>query len=79
MSQQEDDKLDKILKQVESINRGLYGDAVNKVPGLMQQHYELDAKVDKLQESEKKRTWMAGGVSLTFPLVVMWLKDKLGL
>lgn len=61
MNAQEDDKLDKILKEIGKINRGLYGDAENKVPGLMQNHYELKEDVVKLKEGKKKLYWMVGG------------------
>lgn len=79
MSQQEEDKLDKLIKMVDKMNRGLYGDADNKVPGLMQAHYELHSDVVKLKENEKKKAWMAAGTSVTLPLIVMWFKEKLGL
>jgi Zn-dependent membrane protease YugP len=79
MSHQEDSKLDQILSEIGKINRGLYGDPVNKVSGLMQDHYEMKAEVVKLKDSEKKRAWMAAGVSITLPVIIVWLKQKLGL
>lgn len=83
MSAQENDKLDRLIDQVEKMNRGLYGDAENKVPGLMQSHYEVKAEVLQMKEAQKKRTWMIAGfssaASLTLPVLWEWLKKTFGL
>lgn len=78
MSVPEEDKLDKIIRAIDKIDRGLYGDADNKVPGLMQNHYELKARMDLMQEREKKRTYLIAGfssaASLGLPFVWEWVK-----
>lgn len=79
MSHEENNKLDKIYEAVEKINRGLYGDADNKVPGLMQSHYELRDDVNKLKDDKKKQRWIIAGVSITVPVIIHLLKEKLGL
>jgi hypothetical protein len=83
MSAQENDKLDRLIDQVEKMNRGLYGDAENKVPGLMQSHYEVKADVLAMKENQKKRVWMIAGfssaASLTLPALLEWIKKTFGL
>lgn len=78
-----DEKIDQILKEVGKINRGLYGDADNKVPGLMQEHYQLKNDFEKLNEKDKKRTWVFMGasavISFISPFLWNWIKTKLGL
>lgn len=74
MSAEQEDKLQLILDEVAKINRGLYGDPVNKVPGMMQSHYDLKAEFDLEKENRKKRTWMIAGFSsaASFSLPVLW-------
>jgi Zn-dependent membrane protease YugP len=83
MSQQEESKLDRILKEVGDINRGLYGDHKNKVKGLMQEHYELKEQVVKLKETDKKRTWVVFGftsaIGFSAPFVWAMVKKYFGL
>lgn len=77
MSQEQ--KIDQILNQLEKMNRGLYGDADNKMPGLMQRHYELKEDVDKLKEKDKRRQWILYGgssvIGFLAPIVWQWLKS----
>lgn len=75
MSHEENNKLDKIYEAVEKINRGLYGDADNKVPGLMQSHYELRDDVNKLKDDKKKQRWIIAGISVTVPVIVHLAKE----
>lgn len=74
MTQDEDHRLDKILTEVEKINRGLYGDPENKVKGLMQEHYELKDDVQKIKENEKKKAWFIAAFSsgASFGLPYLW-------
>jgi hypothetical protein len=58
----QDEKLTQILTEVSEIRRGLYGDDLNKMPGLMQKHYEVAAKVDKLEDHRKKAIWWGMGL-----------------
>jgi hypothetical protein len=77
MSQEQ--KIDQILSQLEKMNRGLYGDSDNKMPGLMQRHYELKEDVDKLKEKEKRRQWIVYGgttvLGFTAPAIIDWIKN----
>ena len=83
MSANEEEKIDKLIAQVEKMNRGLYGDAENKVPGLMQSHYEVKADVQELKENQKKRVWIIAGfstaASISLPLFIEWFKKQFGL
>lgn len=76
-------KVEAISDHVESIDRGLYGDPKNKVPGLMQQLYETKEEVQVLKDKDKKRTWMIAGfssaASLTLPVLWEWVKKHFGL
>ena len=85
MSQEQDDKLDKILSSLDELNgrvekmgRGLYGDVQNKQVGLMQKHYDLADEVKALKEKDQRRTWMIAGfssaASLGLPLFWEWIK-----
>lgn len=79
MSLEENDKLDKVLAQLEKMNRGLYGDPDNKVVGLMQDHFELKADVLKLKEKDKYKTWtiaaFTSGASFGLPFLWDWFKQ----
>jgi hypothetical protein len=79
MSAEEDDKLDHIIRKIDKINLGLYGDADNKIPGLMQGHYELKEDVHKLKEFKKKATWVSLGLSTAWPAIVYFFKSKFNL
>jgi hypothetical protein len=74
-------KMEEIGDKVESIDRGLYGDAKNKVAGLMQKQFEVEDRVKVLEDKDKKRMWMVAGFSsaagLGIPSLLDWIK-KLG-
>jgi hypothetical protein len=74
-------KMEEIGDKVESIDRGLYGDAKNKVVGLMQKQFEVEDRVKVLEDKDKKRMWIAAGfssaITLVVPVVWDWIK-KLG-
>jgi hypothetical protein len=74
-------KMEEIGDKVESIDRGLYGDAKNKVVGLMQKQFEVEDRVKVLEDKDKKRVWMVAGfssaASFTLPMLWDWFK-KLG-
>jgi hypothetical protein len=70
-----EEKLDKILSEVDQIKRGLYGDAVNKVPGLMQDHYELKTDVKKLKDGRKKIMWVSAGFIAAVQAIWFYLKE----
>lgn len=78
MSATEEDKLDRLIDQVEKLNRGLYGDAENKQKGLMQVVYDNVEDVRKLKEMNQKKTWMIAGfssaASLVLPMLWEWIK-----
>jgi hypothetical protein len=86
MSQDQDDKLDRILNKLDEqgeeimkMNRGLYGDPHNKVPGLMQGHYELKTDVDKIKEFKKKATWTFAGLTTAAPFIIAEVRKLLGI
>jgi hypothetical protein len=73
--------MEEIGEKVESIDRGLYGDDKNKVPGLMQKQLQVEDRVKVLEDKDKKRVWMVAGFSsaagLGIPSLLDWIK-KLG-
>jgi hypothetical protein len=79
MSKDEDDKLDKILEEMAKMNRGLYGDPHNKVPGLMQSHFELKDQVEKINEFKKKATWTFAGLTTAAPFIAAEVRKWFGL
>jgi hypothetical protein len=79
MSKEEDDKLDIIIRQVQKINLGLYGDEDNKIVGMMQKHYELEADVKNLKDTKKWATAWIAGFSVAMSFIGSWIKSKLGL
>jgi hypothetical protein len=83
MSQHDEDRIDKLIEQVEKMNRGLYGDEENKQKGLMQVVYENVDDVKQLKEKAQRRTWMIAGASSTgsllLPVVWEWMKKTFGL
>jgi len=79
MSQQEEDKLDIIIKKLDKMERGLYGDIDNKVPGIMQSFYELKADVEKLKEHRRKAIWWGAGFITAMNAAAIYIFKKLGL
>lgn len=81
--EEKDDILRDIHSEVQQIRRGLYGDEINKQPGLMQKHYELAGEVKTLKEKDQRRTWIIAGfssaTSLSFPFIWDWIKKHAGL
>jgi hypothetical protein len=75
MSTNEEDKIDKLTALVEKMNRGLYGDEINKQPGLMQKHFEVSAKVDMLDDHRKKAIWWGSGLMIGIQAVWFMIKE----
>ncbi len=78
-------KLDLVLKEVDIIKRGVYGDEDNDVPGLIDHQRDHLSKILDLQrgqkqyEEDKKRVlWIGAGViaflQLAIHSVVEWIK-----
>lgn len=68
----ESDKLDKILDHLEchgrdiaDIKRGVYGDPVNKQPGLVDRQIQDEKRIAAIEESQTKRKyWLAGAAAV---------------
>jgi hypothetical protein len=79
MNANEDSKIDLLIEKVDRINRGLYGDAENKQPGLMQDHYAIKDKVEKLEDHRKKAIYYGSGLFVGLQVAWLLFKEKLGL
>jgi uncharacterized protein YicC (UPF0701 family) len=79
MNPEEHNKLDKIYDTVERIHRGLYGDEINKQPGLMQKHYDLKEKVDRLEDHRKKAVYWGSGFLVAAGMAYEGVKKLFGI
>lgn len=86
MSEKENDKLDKVLyhletlgKSVAKIERGVYGDPDNDVPGLIKENKSQETRIKSLEENQKKQKWIIAGVSFSVPVIIHFVKQKIGL
>lgn len=82
MSGDESNKLDKLIGMVETLSdevstvkRGVYGDAANKVPGLIDTDREQHKRIKSLEETRKKALWFAGGGIGVLEGLWHWLKN----
>lgn len=74
-----DEKLDKILGHVEKLNRGMYGDPDNGVPGLIKDNLDQEERIKSLEQGQKNFKYWIGGFSFAGSAVVIMIKEKLGL
>jgi len=74
------DKLDDLMKEVQSIKRGVYGDKDNGVNGLIHHQRDHLQRLIDLEESKKKAIWFGSGaiVVLTgiWHFLIEWLKNR---
>lgn len=75
----QEEKIDHIFNKVDKIDRGLYGDTENKVPGLMQKHYSLKEKVERLEDHRKKAVYYGSGLFVGLQFAWFFIKDKFNL
>ena len=82
MSDQQEDKLDKIIAKLETIERGVYGDPQNQVPGLIETDRSQDKRITALEDQNKKQKYTIAGIGLAsgigFPYFIEWVKKHLG-
>ena len=73
----QEEKIDHILRKVDKIDRGLYGDVENKQEGLMQKHYEVATRVKDLEDQKTKAiywgTGLFAGLALTWEVIKKWM------
>lgn len=74
-----EEKVDKILKHVEKMDRGIYGDLDNGTPGLIKENKNQEDRIVKLEESQKKIKYWIAGFSFATPPLLYIIKQKLGL
>jgi hypothetical protein len=86
MSDKENDKLDRILNKLDDhdikladIQRGIYGDPKNDVPGLMKENKDQEKRIKELEDLKKKGTYMVAGVTLAWPIIWHHIKGFFGL
>jgi RNA binding exosome subunit len=93
MSDEQEDKIDRVLslledhtKDLATIKRGVYGDPVNKVSGLIDTDRMQDEvlkdhqnQINELKEENKKRKWTLAGfsaaISITGGIIWHFVKD----
>jgi hypothetical protein len=51
----------KTLDEVGSIKRAIYGDGINKVPGLIERQLSDETDIRRLKDSRKKFMWIVAG------------------
>ena len=78
---QENTKID-----IATINRGIYGDPINNVPGIHERFKELLEKdkiqhdrIKSLEESKKKALWVGGGALISVEALWQLIKHKFNL
>lgn len=72
-----EEKIDCILKlcekqgkDIERINRGLYGDPDNKLPGLIDRQISDEGRIQKLETHNDRQKWYLGGIGVA--LMIAW-------
>lgn len=81
-----EEKIDCILKlcekqgkDIERINRGLYGDPDNKLPGLIDRQISDETRIKNLEQHNDRQKWWTGGAIAAFTvagtLLWNWIKD----
>lgn len=63
----------KVLKEIQtdvgSISRAIYGDHVNKVPGLIERQIQDELEIKRLKDAKKKFIWAATGFVIALQVV----------
>ncbi len=67
------------MREVETIKRGIYGDEMNGVRGLMETDKEQHKRIKSLETDRSKFYWMGGGLAISWPVVWHFIKEKFGL
>jgi hypothetical protein len=75
----QEEKIDKILTHVEKLNRGMYGDPDNGVPGLIKENQDQEVRLKAVEENQKKVKYWIAGFSFAVPSLLYFVKEKLGL
>lgn len=81
-----EEKIDAILKHcehqsksIERLERGMYGDKDNKLPGLIDRQLSDEDRIEKLEQHNDRQKWWTGGVvaalTLVFSFLWNWFKD----
>lgn len=69
-----EDKIDHIMKKVDKIDRGMYGDTDNKTPGLIDRQIKDEQDISDLKkEREKLKYWLTGfAAAVSMILTAAW-------
>ena len=77
------EKLDEILvrtseikSEVDAINRGLYGDPKNKVPGLLDRQDIDERRISAIENNQKKFFAIVGGIVVVLEVAWNFIKHK---
>lgn len=79
MSAAEDNKLDQILGHLQKLNRGMYGDPDNGVKGLIKDNLDQEVRLKAVEDTQKKVKYWIAGFTVTVPVIIHFVKERLGL
>lgn len=69
--------LEKQGRDIERINRGLYGDSDNKLPGLIERQIEDERRIDKLEKHHERQKWYLGGIGVSALVAWEFISDHI--
>jgi hypothetical protein len=72
-----DEKIDHIMRKVDKIDRGVYGDPDNGVDGLIKENKDQEKRLKSLEDDGRKQKWMVAGFSFSVPVVVTLVREWL--
>lgn len=61
--------------EIAEIKRGVYGDATNKVPGLIDTDKSQHERIKSLEDTRKKVLYWGSGILVTLELFWHWLTN----
>jgi hypothetical protein len=70
---------DHFMREVETIKRGIYGDSVNNVAGLLETDRKQDGRIHNLEEAKKRAIWTGGGILVAIELLWQFVRSKFDL
>jgi|GEM_PF-3632102 len=70
-----DDKFVGIEKMLAKIDRGVYGDFENKVPGLIDTDKQQHKRIKSLEDTRKKAVWVGAGIIAALELAWHGFKE----
>lgn len=66
--------IDKVEKEVEKINRGMYGDSANHVEGLITRQQKDEDRLTSLEALKKRAVWWGAGFLIGVEIVIQFFR-----